>query len=107
MIIISNACSLPGNMPAVLPFLKENKINLTSPLPGCYPISMAGDTCQICGKGSRFAVCLGCEKALCESCSRFELIGSGCGSVWPAYYCPFCALDPLINPNASFREPGL
>jgi len=60
-------------------------------------------SCQIC-EGRVFTTCLGCEIALCEKCSRFELIGSGCGCVWPAYYCPTCVQDPLINPNAPLRD---
>lgn len=50
-------------------------------------------------------MCLGCGIPVCEACARFELIGSGCGCVWPAYYCHACAFDPAVNPNASFREP--
>lgn len=63
------------------------------------------EICAICGVNRKFTVCLGCEIAVCETCSRFELIGSGCGTVWPVYYCPKCSQDPLINPNAIFREP--
>jgi hypothetical protein len=61
------------------------------------------DFCQICG-GEVFTSCLGCQKALCKECSRFELIGSGCGSVWLAYYCPVCVQDPCVNPNAALRD---
>lgn len=61
--------------------------------------------CGKCGHSKVFAVCLGCGAPLCEGCSRFELIGSGCGCVWPVYYCSACAHDPCINPNAMFREP--
>jgi len=60
--------------------------------------------CGICVKAKVFAKCLGCSVSLCERCACFELIGSGCGCVWPAYYCFACAHDPLINPNAAFRE---
>jgi hypothetical protein len=34
-----------------------------------------------------------------------ELVGSGCGCVWPVYYCLLCVSDPLINPNALLRDP--
>jgi hypothetical protein len=61
--------------------------------------------CARCGHDQIFTKCLGCDMPLCESCSRFELIGSGCGCVWPAYYCPACAVDPHVNPNAMFRDP--
>jgi hypothetical protein len=61
--------------------------------------------CRKCGAGKVFTQCLGCGINVCESCVRFELIGSGCGCVWPAYYCCTCAFDPAVNPNASFREP--
>jgi hypothetical protein len=61
--------------------------------------------CAICIKTKVFVKCLGCSVSLCESCACFELIGSGCGCVWPAYYCFACAHDPMINPNAAFREP--
>jgi hypothetical protein len=61
--------------------------------------------CRKCGQEKVFTPCLGCGMPVCETCVRFELIGSGCGCVWPAYYCYTCAFDPAINPNASFREP--
>ncbi len=64
----------------------------------------SGSSCEICG-GKVFTVCPGCGKAVCQACARFELIGSGCGSVWPVYYCPACVQDPVINPNAILREP--
>ena len=63
------------------------------------------DLCAICIKAKVFVKCLGCSVSLCEKCACFELIGSGCGCVWPAYYCFACAHDPQINPNAVFREP--
>jgi hypothetical protein len=58
-----------------------------------------------CEKAGFFVACLGCGMPLCEPCARFELIGSGCGCVWPVYYCTACARDPMINPNAALREP--
>ena len=61
--------------------------------------------CAVCREPKVFTACLGCGKPVCERCARFELIGSGCGCVWPAYYCPACVQDPAINPNASLREP--
>ena len=64
----------------------------------------SGSSCEIC-RGQVFTTCPGCGKALCQACARLELIGSGCGSVWPAYYCPACVMDPDINPNAMLREP--
>lgn len=66
--------------------------------------SMADEVCRTCGNTKIFSKCLGCDASLCEACSVFELIGSGCGCVWPAYYCSVCALDPYINPNALFRD---
>ena len=66
----------------------------------------SGSFCEIC-RGQVFTTCLGCGKAVCQACARFELIGSGCGSVWPAYYCPGCVMDPDINPNAILREPDV
>jgi len=60
--------------------------------------------CAKCDNPKTFAKCLGCEAVLCESCSIFELIGSGCGCVWPAYYCIDCVYNPSINPNAAFKE---
>jgi hypothetical protein len=64
-----------------------------------------GKVCETCRGKVVFVLCLGCGAGICETCARFELIGSGCGCVWPAYYCYTCAFDPAINPNASFREP--
>ncbi len=61
--------------------------------------------CLVCGERKVFTTCTGCSRTICESCSRFELVGSGCGTVWPVYYCPACAQDPDINPNAVLREP--
>ena len=61
--------------------------------------------CQICGGVAIFVTCLGCGIEMCEGCARFELIGSGCGCVWPAYYCAACARNPFINPNAILRDP--
>jgi hypothetical protein len=62
-------------------------------------------TCEICRAKVVFASCLGCGAGVCEPCALFELIGSGCGCVWPAYYCPKCAWDQAVNPNAIFRDP--
>jgi hypothetical protein len=61
--------------------------------------------CAMCGGRKLFAACLGCGLELCERCARFELIGSGCGCVWPVYYCKRCVQDPSINLNAMLREP--
>jgi hypothetical protein len=36
---------------------------------------------------------------------NFELVGSGCGTVYPLYYCPECARNEQINPNAIFKDP--
>jgi hypothetical protein len=68
---------------------------------------MAADenTCRLCNRAKRFTICTGCGVPVCEGCSRFELIGSGCGCVWPAYYCLKCVDDPMTNPNAALREP--
>ena len=63
------------------------------------------EVCGHCGKRLSFIRCTGCEIQLCQECACFELIGSGCGCVWPAYYCPKCAWDPMVNPNAAFRDP--
>lgn len=63
------------------------------------------EICAICEQGKKFTACTGCGKSVCETCSRFELIGSGCGTVWPVYYCRQCSQDPHINPNAVFRDP--
>jgi len=60
--------------------------------------------CAKCGNPKTFTKCLGCGAVVCESCAIFELIGSGCGCVWPAYYCNDCAHDPSINPNAMFKD---
>jgi len=64
------------------------------------------DSCGICKNTKAFAQCPGCEILICEHCSRFELIGSGCGCVCPVYYCSSCAYNPMINPNAIFRNPA-
>ena len=61
--------------------------------------------CGMCQKVKEYTVCLGCEIPICEQCARFEIIGSGCGCVWPVYYCSACAQNPMINPNAVFRDP--
>jgi len=60
--------------------------------------------CGICNKEKVFTECLGCETAVCERCSCLELVGSGCGCVWPVYYCIKCVYDPRINPNAVFKD---
>ncbi len=60
--------------------------------------------CGQCGRSRVFTTCLGCGTPMCEDCSRFELIGSGCGCVWPVYYCKTCVCDPSINPNALLRD---
>ncbi|MEN6465821.1 MAG: hypothetical protein ABFD62_11630 [Syntrophaceae bacterium] len=63
------------------------------------------EICTVCARNKKFTTCIGCGQSVCESCSRFELIGSGCGCVWPAYYCRRCSQDPHVNPNAVLREP--
>lgn len=60
--------------------------------------------CALCGATPVFTACLGCGKLTCRPCSHFELIGSGCGCIWPAYYCIACARDPFINANAAPLE---
>ncbi len=67
-------------------------------------MTVGEETCGICKERKNFTHCIGCGISLCESCSCFELIGSGCGCVWPAYYCPPCSRNPLVNPNAFFKE---
>ncbi len=61
--------------------------------------------CGICDKEKIFVGCPGCGILVCEHCSCLELVGSGCGCVWPAYYCMKCVQDPKINPNAVFKDP--
>ncbi len=61
--------------------------------------------CETCRANAVFVLCLGCGAGVCDTCAQFELVGSGCGCVWPAYYCAKCAWDPLVNPNAAFRDP--
>ena len=63
------------------------------------------ELCGICDKEKAFALCPGCGISLCEHCSCLELIGSGCGSVWPVYYCMTCVQNPMLNPNAIFKDP--
>jgi len=58
------------------------------------------DTCDKCRTRQAVNVCLGCHAAICETCSQFELFGSGCGCVFPAHYCLACADDPRRNPFA-------
>ena len=60
------------------------------------------EVCGHCGKRLASIKCTGCEVPLCQECACFELIGSGCGTVIPAYYCLLCVKDPGINPNAVF-----
>ncbi|MCX7635751.1 MAG: hypothetical protein N2Z74_08415 [Syntrophales bacterium] len=60
--------------------------------------------CEACGREGGFTPCADCRRELCSSCARFELVGSGCGTVIPVYFCPTCVMDPLINPNAVFRQ---
>jgi len=62
--------------------------------------------CTVCSEERVYTVCTGCGQPVCEPCVRMELVGSGCGCVWPAYYCLRCVSDPFINPNASLRDPG-
>ncbi len=64
---------------------------------------MSGLNCAFCDAIGMFTFCKGCDRPVCEHCCRFELIGSGCGCVWPVYYCRDCVSNPLINPNAPFR----
>lgn len=61
--------------------------------------------CELCERTKVFSTCPGCGKLICEQCARFELVGSGCGCVWPVYYCSRCAQDAMINPNAALRDP--
>ncbi|HRT61588.1 MAG TPA: hypothetical protein P5551_04395 [Syntrophales bacterium] len=60
--------------------------------------------CAKCGNPKSYARCLGCEVNLCESCAILDLVGTGCGCVWPVYYCIDCAHDPYINPHALFKD---
>ncbi|MBN2254532.1 MAG: hypothetical protein JW736_02395 [Deltaproteobacteria bacterium] len=64
------------------------------------------EVCSVCRKAPGVITCSGCRKVLlCLSCAHFELVGSGCGTVYPLYYCPACAYDEQINPNACFKDP--
>lgn len=60
--------------------------------------------CSFCGKEAVLYTCSGCSVEVCEACHRLELLGSGCGTVIPLYYCPKCAVDEKINPNAGFKD---
>lgn len=62
------------------------------------------DVCKMCGKEKVFTSCDDCGVLLCEKCALFELLAKGCGTVVPVYFCLKCATDPLINPNAAFRQ---
>jgi hypothetical protein len=62
------------------------------------------DLCKSCGNAKIFTCCDDCNISLCEECAVFELLAKGCGTVVPVYFCPKCAVDPLINPNAAFRR---
>lgn len=66
-------------------------------------MTIESTTCSLCTRRSAFTTCTGCGAAVCEVCAHFELIGSGCGCVWPAYYCDRCVEDPHTNPNAPLR----
>lgn len=61
-------------------------------------------TCPFCGKPDVLFTCSGCRGDVCPACHHFELAGSGCGTVIPLYYCPTCAVDERINPNAVFMR---
>ncbi|PKN35497.1 MAG: hypothetical protein CVU61_03010 [Deltaproteobacteria bacterium HGW-Deltaproteobacteria-19] len=63
-----------------------------------------GAACSVCGQAKFFVSCIDCRVPLCEGCARFELLAEGCGTVVPAYFCPDCAVNPLVNPNAAFRD---
>lgn len=54
----------------------------------------------VCGKRLAVYTCKWCGVALCSECFRFDLLGSGCGSVHPIYGCEKCLKDPAINPFA-------
>lgn len=60
--------------------------------------------CEICGTGKGSIICAGCGKMICDKCAHFELLGSGCGTVYPLYYCSACFQDERINPNAGLQE---
>lgn len=60
--------------------------------------------CGVCGRDRTFTICADCRVAICESCSRFELLAEGCGTVVPVYFCPSCVNNPLANPNAVFWQ---
>jgi len=60
--------------------------------------------CSFCGKEAVLLTCSGCSAEVCEACHQLELVGSGCGTVIPLYYCPKCAVDEQINPNAGFKK---
>jgi len=62
-------------------------------------------TCPFCGKQVDILyACSGCNGAVCVACHHLELAGSGCGTVIPLYYCPKCAFDEKINPNAGLKD---
>lgn len=67
-------------------------------------VMMCTDKCNFCGREKVFTFCKGCDLPACEDCCRLEIIGSGCGCVWPVYYCLRCIKDPAINPNALLRS---
>jgi hypothetical protein len=60
--------------------------------------------CADCRKQKFWTPCKWCGKPLCDACAQFELLGEGCGTVVPAYFCAICVMDPFCNPNAMFRE---
>jgi hypothetical protein len=60
--------------------------------------------CEVCNDASMQLKCSFCRKGLCYACAHFELVGSGCGTIYPLYYCPSCAYDDSINPNAGFKD---
>lgn len=56
--------------------------------------------CSICKANQATLTCSGCNSPVCNTCSRLELYGEGCGTVLPYVFCPHCYNNPQVNPYA-------
>lgn len=60
--------------------------------------------CAVCGKAEAVDVCHVCGKALCKSCRKLEVWGTGSEDLTFRHLCEKCKNSPELNPWGAAKD---